>query len=129
MAIGLYLCNNYAQCVLDNFQYGTDHRTHHVFMILISTWRNMKKLHRYTTENMQVIFIMILHVWGCNSPSYLTLHYQVWSTNVSKYKPIWIGQPDQLIQPQVKSFIFVFLVYWSYFFLHYNHISSILKNY
>ncbi len=53
---------------------------------------------------MQVRFIMILPALGCNSLSYLTLHYEVWSTNMFKYKPIWIGQPDQLIQ--VKLYIF-----------------------
>ncbi len=56
---------------------------------------------------MQVKFIMILSAQGYNSLSYPTLYYEVWSTNVSKYKLIRIGQPDQLIQ--VKSFISVFL--------------------
>ncbi len=52
-------------------------------------------------------FIMILRARGYNSLSYPTLHYKVWSTNVSKCKPIQIGQPDQLIQ--VKSFLSVCL--------------------
>ncbi len=34
---------------------------------------------------------------GYNNLSYSTLHHEVWSTNVFKYKPIWIGQPNQLI--------------------------------
>ncbi len=58
---------------------------------------------------MQFNFIMILYAQGYNSLSYPTLYYEVWSTNVSKYKPIQIGQPDQLIQ--VKFFISVFLVF------------------
>ncbi len=57
----------------------------------------------HSRKNMQVRFIMILHAQGYNAQSYQTLHYEVWSTNVSKYKMIQIGQPDQLIQ--VKSFI------------------------
>ncbi len=58
---------------------------------------------------MQVRFTMILHARKYNSQSYMTLHYEVWGTNLSKYKPIEFGQPDQLIQ--VKSFISVFLVF------------------
>ncbi len=46
---------------------------------------------------MQVRFIVILHGQGYNSLSHPTLHYEVWSTNVSKCKPIQIDQPDQLI--------------------------------
>ncbi len=36
---------------------------------------------------------------GYNSLCYLTLHYEDWNTNMSKYKlfQIAIGQPDQLI--------------------------------
>ncbi len=56
---------------------------------------------------MQVRFIMILHAWVYNSLSYPTLH-MTFGIYVSKYKPFWIGQLNQLIQ--VKSFISVFLV-------------------
>ncbi len=56
---------------------------------------------------MQVRFIMILHARWYNYLRYTTLHYNGRSTNVSKYKPIRIGKPDQLIQ--VRSFISVFL--------------------
>ncbi len=46
---------------------------------------------------MQIRFIMILPAQGYNSLSYPTLLYEVCNTHVSKYKPLWIGQPDQLI--------------------------------
>ncbi len=49
---------------------------------------------------------MILCAQGYNFLSYPTFNYKIWSTNMSKYKPIQIGQPDQLIQ--VKLFISVF---------------------
>ncbi len=58
-------------------------------------------------KNMQLRFIMILHARRYNNLSYSTLHHEVWSTNVFKYKLIRIGQPDQLIE--VKLFISVFL--------------------
>ncbi len=45
---------------------------------------------------------MIWSTLGYNSLNYLMLHYKVWSTDMSKYKLIRIGQPGQLIQ--VKSF-------------------------
>ncbi len=64
-------------------------------------------------KNMQIRFMMILHVCRCNSQTHPNLHYEVWSTNLSNYKPIWICQPDELVQ--VKSFISVFLVYRSIF--------------
>ncbi len=58
---------------------------------------------------MQGRFLMILSAQGYNSLSYPTLNYVVWSKNMSKYKPIRIGQPHQLIQ--FKSFIYVFLTH------------------
>ncbi len=67
-------------------------------------WNNYVDIQQ---KNMQVRFIIILHVWWYNSLSHATLHYEGWSTNVSKCKSIQIGQPDQLFQ--VKSFITVFL--------------------
>ncbi len=59
---------------------------------------------------MQVKFIMILHARACNFLSYPTLHYKVWNTNVSKYKPFQIGQPDltadsgQIVHFSISSF-------------------------
>ncbi len=52
----------------------------------------------YNRKNMQVRFTMILPSQGYNSLSYPFLLYEVWRTNVSKYKPIRIGEPNQLIQ-------------------------------
>ncbi len=40
---------------------------------------------------------MILCARGYNFLNYPTLHYEVWSTNMSKYKPIQIGQPHDPI--------------------------------
>ncbi len=42
---------------------------------------------------------------GYVSLSYLPLHCEVWSTNVSKYKLIRIGQRNQLIQVN-QSFLY-----------------------
>ncbi len=37
-------------------------------------------------KNMQMKFIMILQARGYNYLSHPTLHYEIWSTNVSKYE-------------------------------------------
>ncbi len=127
---GLYTPSNYAQCVLCNSQYGGDHRMltlYHCNIYSQGLWNIYVDI-KY--KNIQTRFIMVLHAWGYLS--YPTLHYKVWSTIVSKYKHIQIGQPHdpmtrsadsgQIINFFISSLLIVFVQ-------QYNYRPSALTNY
>ncbi len=63
------------------------HKPSGLFIVIRDTiWKEYEIIMLiYNNKNMQVRFIMILHSWGCK---YTTLHDEVWTTNMSKYKPI-----------------------------------------
>ncbi len=75
-------------------------------------WNNYVDIQQ---KNMQARFTSFYHVRGCNTLSIPIMHYEVWSTNVSKY---------ELVKPI--SWFFLFRI-WFFFFddIHLQIIASI----